>query len=118
MSKLVISIISILLVGIMAFTPLFSVENCTMPCCEQIELSCCSMDKPMDCPMEMANCEMSAFIPLMAAPLHEIDGKTDVDISSIVQTHSLFESAPTQLFIKNGDFQYLHLPNFTLPILI
>ena len=72
----------------------------------------------MDCPMEMANCEMSAFIPLMAAPLHEIDGKTDVDVSSIVQTRSLFESAPTQLFIQNEDFQYHHPPNFTLPLLI
>tara|TARA_B100001167_G_scaffold93836_1_gene57002 strand:- start:455 stop:619 length:165 start_codon:yes stop_codon:yes gene_type:complete len=54
----------------------------------------------------------------MAAPLHEIDGKTDVDISSIVQTHSLFESAPTQLFIQKEDFQYHHPPNFTLPLLI
>jgi hypothetical protein len=68
--------------------------------------------------MEMANCEMSAFIPLIAAPLHEVDMKTDVHVAIMVQTHSFFENAPTQLFIQDEHFQNHHPPNFHLPLLI
>ncbi|MDP6401656.1 MAG: hypothetical protein QF835_03935 [Candidatus Marinimicrobia bacterium] len=118
MRKSIISTLSIFLMGLMTATPLFSVENCTMPCCEQIELSCCEKDKPMDCPMEMSNCEMSTFVPLMVAPLHEIDGNTDIDVSTMVQTHSFFENAPAQFINQNEHFQNHHPPNFHLPLLI
>ena len=118
MCKTIISIISILLVGIMTVTPLFSMENCEIPCCEQIELSCCNIDKPMDCPMEMANCEMSTFVPLIAAPLNEIDGQTHMDISMVGQTHSFFENAPKQSVNQIEHFQNHHPPNFYLPLLI
>ena len=118
MRKSIISTLSILLVGFMTVTPLFSVENCTMPCCEQIELSCCNKDKPMDCPMEMADCELSTFVPLMAAPLNEIDGKTNIDCSSMDQTHSYFENVSTQFIDQDEHFQNHHPPNFHLPLLI
>lgn len=118
MCKTIISTISIFLVSFMAVTPLFSVENCMMPCCDEIELSCCNKDKPIDCPMEMANCEMSTFVPLMAAPLNEINGKTDIDVSIMVQTHSFFENVPTQFVNQNEHFQNHHPPNFHFPLLI
>lgn len=118
MSKSITSTISICLVGLILFTPLLTVERCDMPCCDTIEVSCCDSVEPMDCTMEMANCELNVFIPLVAAPLNEIDGKTVVDISTLVQTHSFFENVPTQFFIEKGHFQNHHPPNFHLPLLI
>ena len=118
MCKSIISTISIILVGLMTVSPLVSMENCDSPCCEQIELSCCDMDKPMDCPMEMSNCEMSAFVPLIAAPLNEIDGKNLIDIALMGQTHSFFENAPIHFVNQQEHFQNHHPPNFYLPLLI
>jgi hypothetical protein len=54
----------------------------------------------------------------MAAPLHKIDGNTDIDVSTMVQTHSFFENAPAQFINQNEHFQNHHPPNFHLPLLI
>jgi len=118
MSKTNTSFISIILIVLVVLLPLVSIERCDMPCCDTIEISCCDSVEPIECAMEMSNCELSAFFPLMAAPLNEIDGKSNLDITTIVQTYSFFESIQLQYFIEKDRFQNHHPPNFHLPLLI
>lgn len=100
----------------MSLTPLFSIERCDMPCCETVEISCCEKDKPMDCPMEMSECRVSSFIPLMAAPLNEVNVSKEYDISELMHIWlELDQFHPSIQPIHNFSFQ--HPPEYFIPLI-
>ena len=61
--------ISISLIAFMAFTfatPLFSTEDCTSPCCPQVEKNCCIQQDAVDCPIVMTSCETPIALLLIS----------------------------------------------------
>ena len=89
-----------------------------MPCCDTIEVSCCDTQISSDCPMEMTNCEISSFIPLMAAPLNEISGKTELDIQENFSHINYVGEKRNDIYTRSFHFKFLHPPDFYIPLLI
>ena len=116
MSKQYISIISIALVGFICITPLLSIERCDMPCCKIVGGSCCDVEKSIECPMEMSECRVSAFFPLMGAPLNETDGSCDFEEINLCQNNQIMkhwhDSFPSSL-----KFVYQHPPEIFIPLI-
>ena len=59
-------------VGLIAFmalalaAPLFSSEDCDLPCCITVETSCCIQPEVVDCPMGMTACETPIALLLIS----------------------------------------------------
>lgn len=116
MSKQYISIISIVLVGLMYVTPFLSIERCDMPCCEIDGSSCCDMEKSIECPMEMSECRVSAFFPLLGAPLNQTDGSCDFEEISLCQNNQIIKHWHDS-FPSSIKFVYQHPPEIIIPLI-
>ncbi|MBC8322320.1 MAG: hypothetical protein H8E70_01990 [Candidatus Marinimicrobia bacterium] len=86
--------ISISLIAFMAVSlaaPLFSSEDCDMPCCEKIEMSCCLEEDMTQCQMEMTSCDQSLIILLISGPKAQNNQKVDLS-SNLLADDSIIVS--------------------------
>ncbi len=84
--------ISIGLIAFMAVSmavTLFSSEDCGMPCCGKVEMSCCIGQEKSQCP-EMTSCDKTLILLLLSGPKAHTNQKVEIsanqlaDISIIV----------------------------------
>lgn len=78
MAKKFISISLIAFMAVSLAVPLFSLEDCDMPCCGEIELSCCSEQDMSQCQMEMTSCDKSLVILLISGPKAHTNQKVEL----------------------------------------
>lgn len=104
MVKKYISISLITFMTISLAAPLFSTENCDMPCCEKIEMSCCLEQDKSECPMEMTSCDQSLIILLISGPKAQTNQKVDLS-ANLLADDSIIVS----------DFGLLHTQEFQNP---
>ncbi len=84
MVKKSISIGLIIFVACSFAAPLFSLKVCDMPCCHQIEMSCCTKEAQVQCPMQMTSCEKSVILLLINGPKAQVSQLNDVCSSALI----------------------------------
>ena len=80
MVKKLISINLITIIALALATPLFSSEDCDLPCCITVETNCCIQPEVVDCPMSMTACETP--IALLLIPGINIQTNPTIDLAA------------------------------------
>jgi len=52
-----------------------------MPCCQQVEMSCCIQNEADDCPMSMSSCETPVTILLISGPIPHTNQNVELTAS-------------------------------------
>ena len=94
--------------------PFIHLGDCSMPCCAEVEMSCCEMEKEMSCPT-MSDCGTSVFVPVVSGLFHKSLLKSIDAVSSFAVQNSGFPSRIIQTYLYRipadpGPSAHLNLP--------
>jgi len=59
------------------------------------------VEKSIECPMEMSECRVSAFFPLMGAPLNQTDGSCDFEEINLCQNNPIITKTMKRVWYEN-----------------
>lgn len=97
--------------------PFIHLDDCNMPCCAELEKSCCEMEKQMVCPT-MSDCSTTVFVPIVSGPFHKSALKSIDAVTNLASALPDFPSFVIQAFQDRAHSDPGPIAALNLPLLI